>query len=59
MGYKNKSLGWIFARKPELTEEKYREMLARFEAQGFDSSKFRRVPQKPEEIGKPGFEEVN
>jgi len=58
IGYKDKSLGWIFARKPDMPEAKYRELLKRFEDQGYDSSKFRRVPQKPEEIGKPGFDEV-
>ncbi len=55
IGYKDKSLGWIFARKPELSEAKYRELLKRFEDQGYDTSRFRRVPQRPDEIGKPGF----
>jgi apolipoprotein D and lipocalin family protein len=55
IGYKDKSLGWIFARKPELPEAKYQELLKRFAAEGYDTSKFRRVPQKREEIGKPGF----
>ena len=55
IGYKDKSLGWIFARKPELSEEKYQELLKRFEAEGYDISKFRRVPQRPEEMGKAGF----
>ena len=55
IGYKDKSLGWIFARKPELSEAKYKELLQRFADQGYDTSKFRRVPQKPEELGRPGF----
>jgi apolipoprotein D and lipocalin family protein len=58
IGYKDRSLGWIFAREPELSDARYRELLGRFEAQGYDTSKFRRVPQKPDEIGKPGFDEV-
>jgi apolipoprotein D and lipocalin family protein len=59
VGHKKKTLGWIFARKPTMSDEKYRELLGRFEAQGYDTSKFRRVPQKPDEIGKPGFDEVD
>ncbi len=55
IGYKDRSLGWIFARQPELSEEKYRELLGRFAAQGYDTSRFRRVPQRRDEIGRPGF----
>ncbi len=55
IGYKDKSLGWIFARKPEMSDAKYRELLAKFDEQGYDTSRFRRVPQKREEMGKPGF----
>jgi len=55
IGYKDKSLGWIFARTPEISDPKYRELLGRFESEGYDASKFRRVPQKREDIGKPDF----
>ncbi len=56
LGYPGKSLGWIFARKPEMSDAKYRELLEKFDEQGYDTSLFRRVPQKPEQIGKPGFQ---
>ena len=55
IGYKDKSLGWIFARKPELSDAKYKELLQRFADQGYDTSRFRRVPQRPDELGKPGY----
>ncbi len=55
IGYKDKSLGWIFARTPDIPEAKYQELLKRFQAEGYDASKFRRVPQHPDQIGKPGF----
>ena len=58
IGYKDKSLGWIFSRKPEMSDARYQELLKRFADQGYDTSRFRRVPQKPDEIGKPGFDEV-
>lgn len=51
----DKSLGWIFAREPDISDDVYRSLLARFDAMGFDASRFRRVPQHPEQIGKPGF----
>ena len=55
LGYPDKSLGWIFSRTPFMPEAKYQEMLMRLEQQGYDISRFRRVPQQPEQIGKPGF----
>ncbi len=56
LGYPGKSLGWIFARKPEMEDAKYRELLEKFDEQGYDTSLFRRVPQKREQIGLPGFQ---
>jgi apolipoprotein D and lipocalin family protein len=55
IGYKDKSLGWIFARTPDISDAKYQELLKRFAAEGYDTSKFRRVPQHREQIGQPGF----
>ena len=56
IGYKDKSLGWVFSRTPEISDAKYQEMLKIFEQQGYDVSKFRKVVQKPEQLGKPGFD---
>jgi apolipoprotein D and lipocalin family protein len=30
-------------------------MLAKLDQMGYDTSRFRRVPQRPEQIGMPGF----
>lgn len=54
-GFPNRSLGWIFARRKRLDPATYQAMLARFYQQDYDARKFRRVPQFPEQIGKPGF----
>lgn len=51
IGYPGKGLGWIFARSPEIREDTYRELLARFDAQGYDTTRFRRVPQTAAQIG--------
>jgi apolipoprotein D and lipocalin family protein len=48
--------GWILAREPVIPEWSYAGLVARLAVQGYDVSKFRRVPQKPEQIGRPGFE---
>jgi apolipoprotein D and lipocalin family protein len=56
IGYPGKELGWIFARDAEVDEATYRSLLARFDAQGYDTSLFRRVPQTPAQIGLPGFQ---
>lgn len=46
---------WVLARAPEIDEATYKEMLGRLHAMGFNPDRMRRVPQKAEEIGKPGF----
>lgn len=48
--------GWILAREPVIPEWSYAGLLARLAMQGYDVSVFRRVPQKPEQVGMPGFE---
>ncbi len=55
LGYPDKSLGWIFARTPYISDAKYQEMLTKLEEQGYDISRVRRVPQQREQMGKPGF----
>lgn len=47
---------WILAREPVIPEWSYAGLLARLAVQGYDVSQFRRVPQKPEQIGRPGFQ---
>ena len=56
LGYPGKSLGWIFARRPDIGEAKFRELLEKMNEQGYDTSRFQRVPQKPEQIGLAGFQ---
>lgn len=56
IGYPGKQWGWIFARTPQLDDATYAKLLAKLEAQGYDSTRFRRVPQQPSQIGQPGFQ---
>ncbi|VVE65285.1 Outer membrane lipoprotein Blc [Pandoraea anapnoica] len=55
LGYPDKSLGWVFSREPTMDDATYRLLLTRLEAMGYDTSRFRRVPQMPEQLGQPGF----
>jgi apolipoprotein D and lipocalin family protein len=56
VGYPGRGYGWVFARKPEIDDATYQSLLGRMQDQGYDVSRFRRVPQTPEQIGKPGFQ---
>lgn len=55
LGYPGKNLGWVFSRDPQMSDETYHALLARLDAMGYDTSRFRRVPQTPDQLGKPGF----
>ncbi|MCC8391097.1 lipocalin family protein [Paraburkholderia sp. MMS20-SJTR3] len=56
LGNPDKTLGWIFAREPVISDDAYRALLARLDAIGYDTSQFVRVPQVPAQLGQPGFE---
>ncbi|MBE9607202.1 lipocalin family protein [Acetobacteraceae bacterium H6797] len=56
VGYPGRGYGWVLARDPVIEDAKYRELLSRFAAAGYDTSQFRRVPQRPEDIGKPDYQ---
>lgn len=56
LGYPDKSLGWIFARTPDVSESVYKDLVARLDAMGYDTSRFQRVPQHPAQMGQPGFQ---
>ncbi|HUR42378.1 MAG TPA: lipocalin family protein [Verrucomicrobiae bacterium] len=48
--------GWMLARDPVIPEWRYAGLLARLAMQGYDVSRFRRVPQTPDHVGLPGYE---
>ncbi len=56
VGYPGHGYGWVLSRHRRMAEPTYLALLARFTAAGYDVSKFRRVPQVPEQIGTPGFQ---
>jgi apolipoprotein D and lipocalin family protein len=54
-GEENRSLGWIYSRTPILEDADYHALLARFEAVGYDPTRFRKFIQTKDQIGQPGF----
>ena len=56
VGYPGRTYGWVLARDAEMDDATYRGLLARFAALGYDITQFRRVPQSPDQIGRPGFQ---
>ncbi|WP_029921737.1 lipocalin family protein [Nevskia soli] len=56
VGYPERKWGWVFARSPEIDDATYHRLLAEFDRQGYDTSRFLRVPQQIDQLGKPGFQ---
>ena len=56
VGYPGRGYGWIFARTPTIADSAYEALLGRMKDQGYDTTRFRRVPQIPAQLGAPGFQ---
>jgi apolipoprotein D and lipocalin family protein len=56
VGHPSREYAWIMAREPELPDDRYQALLELLEARGFDSSKLQKVPQRPDQVGRPGFQ---
>jgi apolipoprotein D and lipocalin family protein len=56
VGYPGRGYGWVLSREDTMDDATYQSLLGRFAAQGYDISQFRRVAQKPDQIGQPGFQ---
>ncbi len=39
-----------------MSDDTYRALLARLDAMGYDTARFQRGPQSPEQLGQPGFQ---
>lgn len=56
LGNEEKKWGWVFSREPVMDDATYAQLLGRFDAMGYDTTRFQKVVQKPEQLGKPGFQ---
>jgi len=56
VGQPSRKLGWVLARDAAMSDRQYAELLQKFASFGYDPARFQRVPQFPEQVGKPGFQ---
>lgn len=54
-GENNKSLGWIYSRTQSIPDADYQSLLEQFATRGYDSSRFKKFVQTPEQLGMPGY----
>jgi apolipoprotein D and lipocalin family protein len=54
-GEQNRKWGWVYSRTQIVSNVCYEAMLGKFHDLGWDTSLFREVIQKPDQIGLPGF----
>lgn len=50
VGHPSRNYGWIMAREKTLPEATYQEILQRLRKQGYDPSRFEKVPQLPSQV---------
>jgi apolipoprotein D and lipocalin family protein len=56
VGHPSREYAWIMAREPVVSDERYGALLDLLEARGFDPSQLQKVPQRPDQVGEPGFQ---
>ena len=56
IGHPSRDYAWLFARGPEMPDEVYEDMLETLEENEFDIRRVKKIPQRPEQIGLPGFQ---
>lgn len=55
-GSPDRAFAWVLAREAEVDDATYQALLAHLGEQGFDITRLRRVPQRPQDIGRMGDE---
>jgi apolipoprotein D and lipocalin family protein len=56
VGHPGREYAWILARTPTIDEALHARLLARLDELGFDSTKLRRIAQRPQDIGREGYQ---
>ncbi len=56
VGHPSREYAWIMAREPRVSEVRYQALLELLGTRGFDASRLEKVPQQPDQVGKPGFQ---
>ncbi len=56
VGHPSRRYAWIMSRTADMPEARYQALLGLLEARDFDASQLRKVPQRPDQVGAPGFQ---
>ena len=56
VGHPSRDLAWIFARQATMDDALYQQLRSKLAAVGYDEKRVLRVPQRPQELGQPGFQ---
>lgn len=56
IGNPKRSLAWVFAREPLMADADYARIVERLRRFGYEPADLRRVPQNPDQLGRPGFQ---
>lgn len=60
IGYPGREMAWIFARSPDMDKALYKQLAERLrDAYGVNTDKLKRVPQRPDQVDRLGFEVPN
>ena len=59
LGHESRDYGWVLSRNNRLSDREYFNAMMIFEDNGYDISRFEKVPQFPEDIGKLGYQVVS
>ena len=55
--YPGRDMGWVLARDPIMDDTLYQDLVKRARDHGINARQLVRIPQVPEQVGKPGFGE--
>jgi apolipoprotein D and lipocalin family protein len=56
IGQPSRKYAWVFAREPRMDDALYARLVTHFVRYGYDPARLRRIPQFPDQVGKPGFQ---
>ena len=56
VGHPSRDLVWVFARQAAMDDARYQQLRSKLAAMGYDEKRVLRVPQRPQDLGRPGFQ---
>jgi len=59
LGHPSRKYGWVMARQNTISDADYQDAMQVFAENGYDLTKFGKVPQLPEQLNQPGFQKID